>query len=232
MLNIKTSSLNHTEDHMIHVSDKKFDDLSSDKLKCLYVLRKKTFYDRLKWQVSCELNMEFDKYDNSNTKYILGELKGDILFGVRLIELNNDNMISEVFSPYFDDINIPFGNFIEASRLFIDKDVTKKHNLFGKGLSLILFISMINFVRKSQYEAMYSIVSKQMYTIFKRAQWNVKIISEGISEKNETIYFIAMPTNQENIYNLINKLMMTSNVDEKKLTEWPIAIDPDLLVGG
>lgn len=69
---------------MLELFDVSYDELKATHSDELYRLRKKTFSDRLGWDVACKLDMEFDEFDNPNTSYILGLCQGQLICSVSL----------------------------------------------------------------------------------------------------------------------------------------------------
>ncbi|MCE9905331.1 acyl-homoserine-lactone synthase, partial [Hafnia paralvei] len=53
---------------MLELFDVSYDELNGVRSDELYRLRKKTFSDRLGWDVVCNRGMEFDEFDNPNTR--------------------------------------------------------------------------------------------------------------------------------------------------------------------
>ncbi|WON76585.1 acyl-homoserine-lactone synthase [Serratia sp. UGAL515B_01] len=208
---------------MIEFFDLGYDSLCKERSTELFSLRKKTFKDRLNWRVNCERNMEFDVYDNENTTYIFGVYKGVIICSLRFIETKNPNMIIDTFKPYFNQLHLPEGNYIEASRLFIDKERIKTLNLQQHPVSLILFLSMINYARCLGYEGIYAIVSHPMLIIFQRSGWQVSIVEKGLSEKRQNIYLIHMPVDEHNQNILINRINKKSPLLGSTLNAWPLS---------
>lgn len=190
----------------------------------LFSLRKVTFKDRLNWMVDCKENMEFDVYDNKNTTYVLGVYKERVICSLRFIETVFPNMIIDTFKPYFNQIDLPEGNYIEASRLFIDKERINSLSLQKHPISLILFLSMINYARRFGYEGIYAIVSHPMLVIFQRSGWQVSIVEKGQSEKSQNIYLIYMPVDDENQQILIERINKKSPFVKQKLNTWPLSI--------
>ncbi|WP_042836014.1 acyl-homoserine-lactone synthase, partial [Yersinia pestis] len=47
---------------MLEIFDVRYDELTDIRSEDLYKLRKKTFKDRLNWEVNCSNGMEFDEY--------------------------------------------------------------------------------------------------------------------------------------------------------------------------
>lgn len=190
----------------------------------LFLLRKKTFKDRLGWMVDCKGDMEFDTYDNENTTYVLGVHEGEVFCGLRFIETIHPNMIIDTFQPYFNNIVLPQGPYVEASRLFIDKDRIHSHYLKKYPISHILFLSMINYAKKFDYQGIYAIVSHPMLIIFQRSGWEVLVIQNGVSEKKENIHLIYMPVDKHNQEILIKRINEKMDISVDKLDTWPLSI--------
>lgn len=183
-----------------------YNDLPPSIAEELYTLRKKTFLERLEWKVECPGGYEKDKFDNSDTIYLLGTYEGKLLCGARFIDTRYPTMISEVFHEYFEDLVLPIDiPGCEISRLFIDKQRRDDGNLRGVAVSKALFLAMIIYCLKKGYQGMYAIVSSGMYVIFRQANWKVKVLRKGTSEKGETIYYIFMPANKNVAEEIINK---------------------------
>ncbi|HGJ5854501.1 acyl-homoserine-lactone synthase [Arsenophonus nasoniae] len=203
---------------MLNFFNAKYIQLSEKNKNDLFFLRKRSFKDRLNWSVICKNNKEFDEYDNKNVDYLLGSYQDRIVCGVRFIDIKNNNMITGTFYKYFKQINLPKGNYFEASRLFVDKERIVKFELNKYSISLMLFLSMIYYVRNHNYDGICAIISYQMLIIFRRAGWNVDIVNKGISEKNEVIYLITMPIDGKNTYLLEKNVKSKYKVNDR----WPL----------
>ncbi|WJY13797.1 acyl-homoserine-lactone synthase [Pectobacteriaceae bacterium CE90] len=208
---------------MLEIFDVNYDLLSDKKSQELFTLRKETFKDRLDWAVSCTNDMEFDQYDNSNANYLFGVKDDAVICSVRFIETKYPNMITGTFCSYFNKIKIPDGNYIESSRFFVDKIRAKKLNINKYPISSMLFLAMINYSIKSNYEGIYTIVSHPMLTILKRSGWDISIVEQGLSEKNETIYLLYLPTDDKNQNALINRITHTNDFAYHQLKKWPLS---------
>ncbi|WP_455428409.1 acyl-homoserine-lactone synthase [Dryocola sp. LX212] len=180
----------------------------------LFSLREKTFNSRLAWQVECKNGMEKDHFDNENTIYLLGMSQGHLVCGARFIDICHENMITTVFSDFFDGISLPDdAPCYDVSRLFIDKKRRETANLTDKPVSRAMFVAMIKLCQKNNREGMYAIVSRGMYRIFMLSGWNVKMLKKGWSEKNEAVYFIYMPATQEAIHFIREKEIDCAFID-------------------
>lgn len=209
---------------MLEIFDVSYEELMNMRSEDLYRLRKKTFKDRLQWAVKCSNDMEFDEYDNPNTRYLLGIYGSQLICSVRFIELNRPNMITHTFNALFDDITLPDNNYIESSRFFVDK--TRAKLLLGNRypISYVLFLAMINYTRHHGHTGIYTIVSRAMLTILKRSGWQIEVIKEAFVSEKERIYLLNLPTN------LHNQALMASQINaflqgpDSALRAWPISL--------
>lgn len=210
---------------MMNFHDVNYKSLLEKEANELFFLRKKTFKDRLDWMVDCEENMEFDIYDNENTTYILGVCNGLVFCGLRFIETARKNMITHTFQSYFDNVTLPKGAYIEASRLFVDKSRVCSLYLSKYPISLILFLSMINYANSISYQGIYAVVSHPMLIIFQRSGWEISIVQKGTSEKNKNIYLIHMPVDKHNQIILMERISEKMKILSDGLTAWPLSFE-------
>lgn len=213
---LKLFSINYTE-----ISEKILDES--------FILRKITFKDRLNWDVICSNGMERDVYDNKKTNYIFGMVNNTIVCSVRLIEMRYPNMIDGTFFKYFNNIILSPDGYIESSRFFVDKERTKCIMGNHHSLSLSLFLSMINYAMTYQYKGIYTIVSQAMYILLKRSGWNISLISEGVINKNQTIFLLLLNTDTDSQQKLIDKITKSHNLKMDQLRSWPMLLPIDLI---
>ncbi len=209
---------------MLEIFDVSYSELTGMRSEDLYKLRKKTFKDRLNWAVKCSNDMEFDEYDNKDTRYLLGIYDDQLICSVRFIDLQLPNMITHTFHALFDDVTLPQGRYIESSRFFVDKARAK--SLLGSRypISYVLFLSTINYSRHYAHTGIYTIVSRAMLTIIKRSGWHVEVIKEAYVNEKERIYLLRLPTepaDQARMALPIQKFLEDSEVD---LCAWPMSL--------
>lgn len=208
---------------MLDLLDIKYRHLSEIKSTELFSLRKRVFKDRLNWMVKSQNEMEFDEYDNEQTTYVFGVHQDTCVCSLRFIETKYPNMITGTFRSWFKDYTLPEGNYVEASRLFIDKERLDTLKLRQKPVSALLFLSMINYARHYKYEGIYAIVSHPMYLIFKRSGWEVSVESQSYSEKEEKIFLIFMPVDDKNQQILIDLVKSKAPQLQMALDTWPLS---------
>jgi len=105
---------------MFELFDVSYDQLKATYSNELYRQRKRTFSDRLGWDVVCSVDMEFDEFDNPDTRYILGLCKGQLLCRVRFIGLDRPDMITHTFRACFDTVSLSLTS-IESSRFLLTR---------------------------------------------------------------------------------------------------------------
>ena len=183
-----------------------FDQLPHPQVNELYRLRHNIFKIRLDWQVNSINGLEYDAYDTKNATYLFGMAQGEIICSARFINTQHNTMLSDIFSGYFQGLTFPVdGNYVEVTRLFIDKEKRAASGLSDYPVSKMIFIAMIKYCQANNYKGMYAIVSHAMFAIFKRSGWKIDMLKAGVSEKNENIYFIYMPADDVSTNNMIAK---------------------------
>lgn len=209
---------------MLEIFDVNHALLSESKSEEMFTLRKETFKDRLNWAVQCTDGMEFDQYDNNNTTYLFGIKDNTVICSLRFIETKYPNMITGTFFPYFKEINIPEGNYLESSRFFVDKSRAK--DILGNEypISSMLFLSMINYSRDKGYDGIYTIVSHPMLTILKRSGWGISVVEQGLSEKQERVYLVFLPVDDENQEALARRINRSGTFMNNELKQWPLRV--------
>ncbi len=207
---------------MFNLISVKHQDIISDKLDELYFLRKKTFKDRLDWQVSCVGNREFDQYDNVNTDYLLGCYNGHIVCSNRFISMNYPNMITGPFKAFFDYQAPEDETLLESSRFFVDKARVKQLTNTKLPFCHLLFLGMVNYARALNKSAIMTVCSKGMYTILKRSGWNIVIESIGSSERQEPVYLLRLGVDEESQDALIRYVRRYHYCESVYLKKWPL----------
>ncbi|WP_063654423.1 acyl-homoserine-lactone synthase [Candidatus Arsenophonus triatominarum] len=208
---------------MLEIFDVNYNLLTEKKSKELFTLRKETFKDRLNWAVNCINGMEFDEYDNDKANYLFGVRSNTIICSVRFIEMQFPNMITGTFAPFFKHLNLPKGNYIESSRFFVAKDRTKELNCDKYPVFFILCLAMINYAQKGDYDGILTIISHGMLKVVERSGWEVSIIEQGLSEKNEKVYLLLLPIDSKNQNKLIGRIRRHyDRLVNNNLKKWPL----------
>lgn len=219
---METPAIN-INDGMVELFDVNYDELTATHSKELYRLRKKTFSDRLGWEVVCNVDMEFDEFDNPDTRYILGLYKGQLVCSVRFTGLEQPNMITHTFRDCFDTVPLPLDG-IESSRFFVDK--VRAQQLLGKRypISQVLFLAMINWARHNERNGIHTIVSRAMLTILKRSGWQLETLKEACLSERERIYLVFLPTTAEDRDRMASGLISALGYPASSLITWPLSL--------
>lgn len=210
-------------DGTLELFDVGFEELKMTHSNELYRLRKKTFSDRLGWDVVCNLDMEFDEFDTPGTRYILGLCHGKLLCSVRFSALDRPNMITHTFAECFDSVSLPAGG-IESSRFFVDK--TRARQQLGERypISQVLFVAMINWARHNNRSGIHTIVSRAMMTILKRSGWQIEMLKEAYLSERERIYLVYLPTTSKDQAQMGLKLNAELGYSASLPLTWPLSL--------
>ncbi len=100
----------------------------------MFRLRKRTFYDRLKWDVSTIGEYEVDDFDALNPLYVLSidEDSNTVIGSLRLLPTTGPNMLADIFHellPQNQMIRNP--TIWESSRYCVDTQLTEKWGEHG-----------------------------------------------------------------------------------------------------
>ena len=209
---------------MLKLFNVNFNNMPERKLDEIFSLRKITFKDRLDWKVNCIDGKESDQYDDENTNYILGTIDDTIVCSVRFIDMKYPTMITGPFAPYFSDVNLPIDGFIESSRFFVEKTLARDMVGNNSSLSTILFLAMVNYARDRGHKGILTVVSRGMFILLKRSGWNLTVLNQGESEKNEVIYLLHLGIDNNSQQQLINIILKIHQVEPTTLETWPMIV--------
>jgi N-acyl-L-homoserine lactone synthetase len=98
-------------------------------LDAMYRLRHKVFFEKLKWQVKSQDNMEKDEYDENNTFYLIYKDQNNIVRGChRYIPMNHSCMFDGPFDFVLPNLkDYKNAKYWEASRLAVDYDFSQEY---------------------------------------------------------------------------------------------------------
>lgn len=208
---------------MLDFFDVSFEDLKTTRAAELYSLRKRTFSDRLGWDVVCSQGMESDEFDGPGMRYILGVCKGQLICSVRFVALCQPNMITHTFHDCFSAVALP-AEGTESSRFFVDKP--RARELLGKDypVSQLLFLAMINWARKKGYPCIHTIVSRAMCRILLRSGWQISVLKEAYLTGTERIYLLSLPAGEQDQNRFAEPLSNRMGIQASELATWPLRL--------
>lgn len=208
---------------MLELFDITYEELQNTRAEELYRLRKKTFSDRLGWDVVCSQGMESDEFDGPGTRYLLGLYQGQLVCSVRFTSLQQPNMITHTFSNCFNSVTLPLHG-TESSRFFVDK--TRSRLLLGERypVSQVLFLSMVNWAKQNGYREIYTIVSRAMLTILRRSGWQITVLKEAFLSEKERIYLLSLPTLDRDQEQLAQSVISHTGCQVTVATTWPLKL--------
>ncbi|WP_158780473.1 acyl-homoserine-lactone synthase [Pantoea sp. BAV 3049] len=222
-MNTNTANTDGGRARTFELFDVSYDELKMTHSDELYRLRKKTFSDRLGWEVTCSVDMEFDEFDNPGTRYILGVCDGQLLCSVRFTGLDRPNMITHTFRACFDTVTLPRDG-IESSRFFVDKARARQLPGLRWPVSQALFLAMINWARHNGRNGIHTIVSRPMLIILKRSGWQIRVLKEAYLSERERIYLLFLPTTAADRDRMASGLDGSPGCSAPSLVTWPLSL--------
>ncbi|MCX8958737.1 acyl-homoserine-lactone synthase [Erwinia psidii] len=208
---------------MLELFDVSYEELKTTRSEELYRLRKKTFSDRLGWEVLCSQGMESDEFDGTGTRYILGLCGDKLVCSVRFTDLDRPNMITHTFNACFSTVSLPTAG-IESSRFFVDK--ARVRALLGERfpVSQVLFLAMVNWAQHNGYGCIHTIVSRPMLTILSRSGWQFTLLKEAFLSERERIYLLKLPAGDRDQEQLARGVVARTDCVTDLLTTWPLRL--------
>lgn len=187
--------------------------LYGDALPTLHKLRFNEFVERLKYKVPTYNRMEYDQYDTPAAVYFAWrDAAGHIRAGTRISPTNRPYMIKELWPQTVQYTELPCSPYIwEATRLFIDKELSKEEHQQAHGQILCAYL---------EFALRYNITSYigtappglWKYT-FLKCGWPVEFIGEktdiGYSEK---IITGSMPVSGEILHDVRREMNVAAPV--------------------
>ena len=137
----------------------------------MHEIRKRTFHDRLHWQVKTLRNWEIDEFDALNPLYLLsiGD-DGNVRGSLRLLPTTGPNMLADVFPELLPDgMRIESATIWESSRFSVDQEAAaeRSENLLnrttGELLTGIVEVGLLAGLTEvvSVYDAMFARILKR-----------------------------------------------------------------------
>lgn len=98
----------------------------------------------------------------------------------------------------------------------------------NSSLSTILFLAMVNYAKDCGYKGILTVVSRGMFILLKRSGWNITVLNQGESEKNEIIYLLHLGVDIDSQQKLINKIRRVHQLEPGVLESWPLIV-PEII---
>jgi acyl homoserine lactone synthase len=137
----------------------------------MHEIRKRTFFDRLHWQVKTLRTWEIDEFDALNPLYLISIGTDDVIHGsLRLLPTTGPNMLADVFPELLpDSLRIESATIWESSRFSVDQEAASERsdNLLnrttGELLIGIVEVGLIAGLTEvvSVYDAMFARILKR-----------------------------------------------------------------------
>lgn len=196
--------------------------LYGDALPTLLRLRHREFVERLEYKVPTYNGMEYDQYDTPAAVYLVWcNEQGKIRAGTRISPTNRPYMIKDLWPETVQFLDLPASpNVWEATRLFIDKDLSKETHKRAHGEILCAYL---------EFALRYGITSfigtappgLWKYT-FLKAGWPVEFVGNPTTiDYSEKIITGIMPVNE----GILNDIRLQMDVQKPVLSNIDIPLE-------
>ena len=142
----------------------------------MHRLRRKVFKDRLDWSVSTTGDIEIDRYDTLDVRYLVVADRGAVLGCVRLLPTTGPNMLSDTFPELLDGGPAPRSSLIaESSRFCVDTKATDAKTDGGlRQATFMLFAAMLEWGEARGLASIATVTDLRMERILRRAGWTLE----------------------------------------------------------
>lgn len=128
-----------------------------------------------------------------------------------------------VFNDFFEELTLPSeGRYVEASRLFIDKNAVIKADVMKEPVSRLLLIAAINFCRSHGYDGICTVLTHAAYILYQRYGWEINIVETGVSEKGERVYYVLLSVDEKHTYRISKYIERVNPCASINYNNWPL----------
>jgi N-acyl-L-homoserine lactone synthetase len=147
----------------------------------MHEIRKRTFYDRLHWQVKTLRSWEIDEFDALNPLYLISiGTDGAVRGSLRLLPTTGPNMLADVFPELLPDgLRIESATIWESSRFFVDQEAAseRSENLLNRTTGELL-VGIVEIGLLAGLTEVVSVYDAMFARILKRANCGAELIGK------------------------------------------------------
>jgi acyl homoserine lactone synthase len=185
----------------------------------MHEIRKRTFYDRLHWQVKTLRSWEIDEFDALNPLYLLsiGD-DGNVRGSLRLLPTTGPNMLADVFPELLpDDMRIESATIWESSRFSVDQEAAaeRSDNLLNRTTGELL-IGIVEVGLLAGLTDVVSVYDAMFARILKRANCAAELIGKPARLGDIMGYAALFEISDRMLINLRKAAGVTESVLEEK----------------
>ncbi len=204
--------------------------LYGDVISSLFRLRYKAFVKRQSYDVPTFKDMEYDKYDNLSTSYLVWRDEHGVVRGTsRKAPTDRDYMIKDIWPEMVSDIDLPTSaNIWESSRFCVDQNLNKtdRKKIIGD-----LACAGLEFGVQNEIEYFIGVMPPMIWKfVFVNSGWPVEFIGD-ITRLGDGSKIVAakMPVSRENLKNVREVMGITGSIlENRSLVEYHENFNPIL----
>lgn len=185
----------------------------------MHEIRKRTFYDRLHWQVKTLRSWEIDEFDALNPLYLLSLGDDDAVRGsLRLLPTTGPNMLADVFPELLPNgLHIESATIWESSRFSVDQEAAseRSENLLNRTTGELL-IGIVEVGMLAGLTEVVSVYDAMFARILKRANCAAELIGKPARIGDIMGYAALFEISDRMLQNLRKAAGITESVLEEK----------------
>jgi N-acyl-L-homoserine lactone synthetase len=185
----------------------------------MHEIRKRTFYDRLHWQVKTLRSWEIDEFDALNPLYLLAiDDTGNVRGSLRLLPTTGPNMLADVFPELLPDgMRIETATIWESSRFSVDQEAAseRSNNLLNRTTGELL-IGIVEVGLLAGLTEVVSVYDAMFARILKRANCAAELIGKPTRLGDIMGYAALFEISDRMLTNLRKAAGITESVLEEK----------------
>jgi N-acyl-L-homoserine lactone synthetase len=185
----------------------------------MHEIRRRTFYDRLHWQVKTLRSWEIDEFDALNPLYLISIGLDDTVHGsLRLLPTTGPNMLADVFPQLLPDgLRIESATIWESSRFSVDQETEseRSENLLNRTTGELL-IGIVEVGMLAGLTEVVSVYDAMFARILKRANCAAELIGKPTRIGDIMGYAALFEISDRMLQNLRKAAGITEPVLEEK----------------
>jgi N-acyl-L-homoserine lactone synthetase len=185
----------------------------------MHEIRKRTFFDRLHWQVKTLRSWEIDEFDALNPLYLLSiDDNGNVRGSLRLLPTTGPNMLADVFPELLPrDMRIESATIWESSRFSVDQEAASERsdNLLNRTTGELL-IGIVEVGLLAGLTEVVSVYDAMFARILKRANCAAELIGKPARLGDIMGYAALFEISDRMLTNLRKAAGVTESVLEEK----------------
>lgn len=167
--------------------------LSSQALNSMYCLRRRTFKERLGWQVDDLDGYEYDGFDDLNPTYSLVRKSDKVVACTRLLPTVGRYMLKNIFSDLARGEEIPSReDVLEISRFAVDKNLSRHYRGLVSGVTFEMFRALYLHAVENQVSGYVIVTTTSAERVMRLMKLPIRRFGDGKATSIDGVASVAL----------------------------------------